>query len=93
MGVGDLGLSLDVFHRMTLGELQCRYMGYLRRVEREKDNLRHIMWSNLQPHSKRKIKPQAIMPLPMDKKPKGQWERVSIEDYKYLRDGKANHGS
>jgi len=87
--VGDLGMSVGEFERITLGEFYCRYAGWLRMVEREKDNLRHAMWATLKPHIKkgRNFTPQHIMKLRIDYKP---WERVDTDEYNWLKNGEKN---
>lgn len=51
---------------MEFGEFMCRYLGHARKREQMLSDLRLIVWSNIAPHSKKKIRPQDVIRLPGD---------------------------
>lgn len=51
---------------MEFGEFMCAYLGHARKREQMLSDLRLIVWSNIAPHSKKKIKPSDIISLPGD---------------------------
>lgn len=84
--MGDLGLGKDEFERMTIGEFNCRYAGFLRNEERRMDGIRNIMWASIRPHSKKKITPRDLIQLPSDKKRREKSEVLTAERYAKLKE-------
>jgi hypothetical protein len=63
-----MGLTRRGFERMEFGEFMCAYLGHSRKREQMLSDLRLIVWSNLAPNSKKKLKPEDIIRLPGDSK-------------------------
>jgi hypothetical protein len=63
-----MGLSRRGFETMEFGEFMCMYLGHARKREQRLSDLRLILWANLAPHSKKKIKPEELIRLPSDNK-------------------------
>ena len=86
IAIGDLRLSREEFERMTWGEFQCMYRGHIREQERRLHETRLIMWAAVRPHSKKKIKPEDLLPLPMDSRAAIGAEKISKERYNELKE-------
>jgi hypothetical protein len=82
--VGDLGLSQLEFERMTWGEFQCRYRGFLRKREARLQDARLIMWAAIAPHTKKKLKPEDLISLPCDRR-RGPYKLMDKERYEELK--------
>lgn len=77
MAVGDLGLTREKFERISWGEFQCMYRGHVRGHERLMHQTRLMMWAAIRPHSKKKLTPADILPLPSDSKSKVGCEKMT----------------
>ncbi len=70
---------------MTWGEFQCRLRGWQRWQEARLNEVRLVMWAAISPHSKRRLRPQDIMELPMDSRKRfRRSDLISKEKYKEL---------
>ena len=86
IAVGDLGLSVEQFHRMTWGEFMCRYAGAARQDEKQLNQARLIMYAIFKKNNKRRLQLKDIFELPMDKaKPKAA-KLMSRDEYQALKD-------
>lgn len=87
IAVGDMGLTRRGFETMEFGEFMCAYLGHARKREQMLADLRLVLWSNLIPHSKKKIKPEDLIRLPSDnKKGKPELKVNSRERFEKLKE-------
>lgn len=77
-------------HEMSFGEFLCMHAGHIRKKDDQYKQLRLMMWAAIRPHTKRNLQPEDLIKLRSDKR---NFEPVDIEEYKTLRDGKADTGS
>jgi hypothetical protein len=85
LAVGDMQMKAAEFEQMTWGEFMCRYAGHCRQIERDLSNTRLTMYAIFQKGNKRKIKPQDIFTLTIDKQQKRNAPLMSKERFEYLK--------
>ena len=77
LALGEVGLSKDVFLRMTWGNLWRKIYGYWIRQDREWDRTRVIVAAIVNKNRSKKTpykKPERIMPLAIDKMGMSKYE-------------------
>lgn len=80
-----MGMGAGEFERMSYGEFMCRFNGFTRQKEEALSSLRMVMWSAIAPHSKKKLKPEDIIKLPSERRPK-KVEYMTKERFNELKE-------
>jgi len=86
LALGEVGLSKDVFLRMTWGNFWRTVYGYWIRQEREWDRTRTVMATIINKNRSKKTphkKPERIMPLAIDKMmlSKYEWDEEKYQKF------------
>lgn len=66
---------------MCLSEFFVYSEGVSKREQLQLDLTRRIMWASIVPHSKKRVKLEDLIPLPIDKVKKELKPNVSVEEF------------